>query len=232
MRRPSLPTLAALGAGVVLVIGLIIQIVPWWTTSRDLVSSVPGPAPLSGFAPIQLRPGHTACATSVVIDTDAGRVDLIAKPGRHKGAPLRITASGPGYRSQAIAPGGLTGSVAYSARIQPPPRSLVGQVCAQNIGRRALRLQGNAEPRSNTAQQMTLDGKPNPFDLTMTIYQAGHPSYVSSFATLLDRAATLKFGFLRGWMLWPLALLVFFGVLLIPGWAVYRAFRADENIAA
>src|SRR5947208_1470055 len=111
MRRPSLAASVTLGAGVVLAIGLITQIVPWWTDSRDLVSSVPGPAPLSGFAAIQLRPGHTACATNIVIDTDAGRVDLIAKLGRHKGAPLRITASGPGYRSQAIAPGGLTGSV-------------------------------------------------------------------------------------------------------------------------
>src|SRR3954465_15578382 len=140
MRRPAT---AALVAGcVVLAIGAVIHVIPWLTKQRTLISSIPGPAPLSGFTPIALGPGHTVCATNVVVDTDAGSVAMPADSGRRSGPPLRVTASGPGHRSAPVAPGGLKGKVTSSAPLRAPSRSLVGRICLRNDGRVVLRLLG------------------------------------------------------------------------------------------
>src|SRR4051812_5154275 len=231
MPRRSPATLALLAGCLVLAAGAVIKVIPWLTDSRDLVSSVPGLPPLATVTPVTLDHGRRACATNVTIDTDAGRVVVTGSARHHPAPPLRVTASAPGYRSVGTAPGGQPGIVSYSAPIQPPRHAVVGSVCVENDHATKIALTGTDEGRTNVTQTLVVDGRPVQRDLTMTILRARPTSYLSSFGTLLDRAATFKLGFLQGWMLWPVALIVFFGVPAVPLWALYRAFRADENIA-
>src|SRR3954465_10443782 len=118
MRRRSPATLALLAGCLVLAAGAGLKVIPGLTEQRTLVSSVPGPAPLDTVAPVTLSHGRRACATNVTIDTDAGRVVLNGSAGHHRAPPLRVTASGPGYRATGTAPGGASGIVSYSAPIQ------------------------------------------------------------------------------------------------------------------
>jgi len=162
--------------------------------------------------PITLGHGDRACATNVTIDTDAGRV-VFSGAAKRPAPALRVIASGPGYRAVGVAPGGgRPGIVNYGAPIAPPRHAVIGSVCVENPGRVKIALTGTAEGRTNGTQVLFVDGHQVTPDLSLTIVQAKSTTYLASIGTLLDRAATFRFGFLRGWMLWPVALLVFFGV--------------------
>jgi len=227
MPRLTLPRVAVLAGLVVLAFGAAKWVVPWLTTSRTLVSSVPGTPPLTTPTYVHLRPGDRACATNVPINHDAGQVQVLGIAGRKTRPPLVVTASGPGYRATGRAPGAGTGLAPMTAAIAGPSRDLIGQVCLRNAGRVRLDLFGTREGRTNGRQQLVVRGRPSQTDVAMTLYQAHATTYLGSLGTIFDRAAKLKLGFLRGWMLWPLALALFLGIPAVPLWALWRTLRED-----
>jgi hypothetical protein len=229
MRRRAPSTAGfALGAfAVVLLVVALGRMLPFLAEQRQITSAVPVPPPLFRISPVQIDPGRQACADKVALDERSGVAAIHAAP-RTAGVPrLAFTARSGAYRARGAFRGGLGphGDVLEASFAAPPgPRSAT--VCVRNAGRRPVALVGTEEPRTATRSTTTIDGLTQP-DLALTIYEPGRRSLLAAAPEILDRAALYKAGFLRGWMLAPLVLLVVVGV---PGgvmWALGRALREE-----
>jgi hypothetical protein len=232
-RRVPGPAGFALGAFVlVLVVVAAGRMLPFALEQRQITSAVPVPPPLFTISPIDLRPGAAACVEEVALDRRSGVAAIQTVPGSAPIQRLLFTASSGAYRARSAFRGGLGphGDVAEASFTAPPsPRG--ARVCMRNAGRRPVQLVGTEELRTATRARTTIGGVPQA-DLGLTIYEPGRRSLLAATPAILDRAALYKAGFLRGWMLFPLALLVAFGVPAGVLWALAHGLRADVAVGA
>jgi hypothetical protein len=200
---------------------------PWLTEQRQITSSVPVPPPLFTISPVRLDPGRQACTDTVALDERSGVAAIRTAPGAAGSPRLTFTARSGAYRAQGAFRAGLGphGDL-LEAAFAAPPGARSATVCVRNAGSRPVALVGTEEPRTATQSTTTIDRVTQP-DLSMTIYEPGTKSLLAAAPQVLDRAALYKAGFLRGWMLVPLALLVVVGVPLGMLWALGRALRED-----
>jgi hypothetical protein len=231
MRRPSASTLALLAAlAMVLVVGAL-RMAPWLTERRQLLSSVPGPAPVTKITPLRLAPGVRACAAEVALDRHSGVARLIAAPGVSDGPPLTVAVRAGSWRAAGRVAAGYRENAYLDAPFEPPPGDRLATVCVRNAGRRSVALVSSQETPTQT-RQVTRIGTTEQPDLTLSILESGRSSLLGAAPRILDRAAAYKAGFLRGWMVAVLALAI---ALLVPAgaiWALWRALRADERGSA
>jgi hypothetical protein len=226
--RVSGPAGFAIAAAlVVLLVVAAGRMAPWLTEQRQITSSVPVPPPLFTISPVRIEPGRQACTDQVALDRRSGVAAIrIAPPA--SGIPrLDFTARAGTWRARSVFRGGLGphGDM-LEASFSAPPGPRVATVCVRNAGARTAALVGTEEPRTATDSTTTIDRVTQP-DLSMTIYEPGTKSLLAGAPQVLDRAALYKAGFLRGWMLVPLVLLVVVGVPLGVLWALGRALRDD-----
>jgi len=227
-RRPGAAGLAVGAALVVMLVVAVGRMVPWATEQRQIVSSVPVPPPLFTISPVALDPGRRACVDRVALDERSGVAAVRTVP-RTAGVPrLEFSArAAGGYRAGASFRGGLGAHRdVLEASFAAPSGPRIATVCVRNDGDRRVALVGTEEPRTATRAVTTIRGAVQP-DLALTIYEPGRQSLLGVAPQILDRAALYKAGFLRGWMLAPLALLVVVGVPFGVLWALVRALRVE-----
>ncbi len=75
-------TLAALGAGLGLLIACLAWFIPYLTRERENVSGVPVPPPFFSQTGVGVGPASEACLSEVAFDTDSEIVELTALAGR------------------------------------------------------------------------------------------------------------------------------------------------------
>jgi hypothetical protein len=228
MPRPDAPVLAVLAAAVVLLVVAAGRMVPFATEQREIVSSVPVPPPLFTISPVRVAPGRSACTDQVALDERSAIATVRTTPRARDIPPAGLTVRAGDYRARGRFGDGLGphGDV-LRATFEAPPGPRIATLCVRNRGSRTLELVGTEESRTSTRSRTTIAGLDQP-DLAMTIYQQRAQSLLGAAPQILERAALYKAGFLRGWMLAPLALALFIGVPAAMIWALWHALRADD----
>src|SRR4051794_11006351 len=226
------PTAAGIAVGAALVVFLVValgRMAPFLLEQRQVVSSVPVPPPLLTISPVRIAPGRSACTSDVALDRDSGVAAIRAAPPATGPLRLALSARAGDWRAQTPFRAGLGvhGDV-LEAALPPPPGARTATLCVRNAGPRPVALVGTEEARTATPSVTTIDHVTQP-DLALTIYEPRRHSLLASASRIADRAALYKAGFLRGWMLFPLALLVVVGVPAGVLWALGRALRAEAQ---
>jgi hypothetical protein len=170
------------------------------------------------------------CASRILLSPRTAEAVFSTQGPTQTRPPLEVTADGPGgYRSGPVRidPARTTEPV-LKAPITPPDRELLGRLCIRNAGDTAVRLMGSDEFRTRTRLETTVDGEPNPIDLTLSFYTAEPVSVVSELGGIVHRM-TIARGFLGAeWLVWIVLLLAFAGVPAAMLWTVSRVIGTDR----
>jgi hypothetical protein len=223
-------TLAALGAGLGLLIASIAWFVPYLTRERNDVSGVPVPPPYFTEEQVGLDPGSEACLSEVAFDTDAEIVELTALAGRRPRPRLAVVAEGPSYRQTAVIEGGYAPRSVLRARISPPERSVIGTLCIGNRGKRRIALLGTTDVRTVIARPTTrIDGMEVVPDISVRFLSTDSGSVLERAGELVTRAAAFKPGlFGAPVFLWLVLLLVAVGVPAAAVYSMLSSFRDSD----
>jgi len=227
---PSPRTLAALGAGLGLLMASIAWFVPYLTRERTDVSGVPVPPPLFTEERVGLNPGSEACLSEVAFDTDAEIVELTALAGRGPSPRLAVVAKGPSYRQTAVIEGGYAPRSVLRARISPPEHSVIGTLCIDNHGKRRIALLGTTDVRTVIARATTrIDGVEVVPDISVRFLSTDSGSVLERAGELVSRAAAFKPGlFGAPVFLWLVLLLVAVGVPAAAVYSMLSSFRGSD----
>src|SRR4051812_38546076 len=208
---------AALAA--VLVLGALVWVLPWFSRDRDIPAAVPAPRALTAIDTIALAPGQSACARGVAVDRRSGQARFtVATFGRPAGPPLTLAVAAGGYRAVARAPGGYTDNSEQSLAIAAPPRALLGRVCIRNDGDVRVGLAASSD-RTRSRSVAVVAGRPTGKSFWLSFHERSPHTMLARFPETLRRMSTFRPGIVGPWMLWPLALLVVFGLPLGVLWA-------------
>lgn len=227
--RASLPTVvAACAALAFLVVGVVVG-VPFLTREREAHTGTPTPPPFAAITPIVLAPGETACEDRVAVEPATAVVRVLASQ-QPAGVPLKVTATGEGWRATGTSGDDYAGYDPIDTAIEPaPPASLLATVCVENAGERRVRLQGTTEPRVQARPVTTVDGEVVEPRMSMILLESAPASIADRPGTILEHAAAFKpplFGSVTIALLLVLALL---GVPAAVVFALGRALREDER---
>lgn len=220
--------LAALGAGLALLIACVAWFVPYLTRERADVSGVPVPTPFFAVEKVALKPGSQACLADVAFDTDAQVVEFATVEGKRTGPPLTVVAEGGGYREAATIEGGYVPGSTLRADIDPPERSVIGTLCITNDGRRRVELLGTADVRTVIARPTTrIDGVEVVPDISVRFLSSEGGSVLERAGELVDRAAAFKPSLLGAPLGWLILVLVALGVPALALYALLSSFRGE-----
>jgi hypothetical protein len=223
-------TVAALGAGLGLLIACLAWFIPYLTRERENVSGVPVPPPFFAQERVGLKPGSEACLSEVAFDTDAETVEFTALADRRPAPPLTLLARGPGYRETATIPGGYTPPSVLRAPIDPPDRSVIGTLCFRNRGKRQVALLGTTDVRTVIARPTTrINGVEVVPDISVRFLSNDGGTVLERAGELLDRAGAFKPGlFGAPGFLWLVVLLVAIGVPAAAVYSMLSSFRDSD----
>jgi hypothetical protein len=227
MRRSALWLPALCGA--LIVLALLVWGIPWLTRDRADVTSTPTPPAFNTVTPIELEPGSRACESQVAFSRDTRSLVVLAAEQDGPTPPLRITARAPGYRAAATIPGGYEGLASLAASVPPPARSVLGEVCVENTGRRTALLQGTTEGRIQNRAVTSVDGEPIDAKMSLILTEGVNRSLADRPGEILDRIAAFKPPFVGSVSLAILALLVLVGVPAGVLYAIWRGLAADDD---
>lgn len=215
-RGPVIAATALLAAMVVL------GFLPWLAADRPAVFSTPIARPPSVLAELPLRQGARACVDNVLFGPDAQELKIQVTSTRPTGGPpLRVTARAAGYGARASVAGGY-GPSDLEVPLAPARRELAGgTLCVRNQGRSTVGFLATVEGRALGTARTTVDGKPAPAELSLTLQERRPASLLARAGELLQRAAAFRPGYLAPGVLWlmlaavglvvPVAALVAFG---------------------
>jgi hypothetical protein len=229
-RTPRAVGLAAFVA--VLVVGALISWRPWLTAERPQITATPGLAGLFSRVTVPVSAHRTACVAPVPFDPASRRAQLLVlvPAGTKPPPPLRVEATAPGYRSSAIVRRYARGvDTVISAPIAPTPRAVMGRLCV-TPERGRVQLVGTNEPRSLTAAQATVDGKPVPgVSVAVTLTRPGTTTFTGELGTVADRASGLTGGIVPTWLAWLLLVLAAVATPVLVGAAFALALSRDPG---
>jgi hypothetical protein len=228
LRSPR--TWAGVGVGLGLLIACLAWFVPYLTRERQDVAGVPVPTPVIAQAPVKMAPGSEACLSDVAFDTDAELVELMALAPPRQRPPIEVAARAPGYRDAALVTGGNEPPSWLYARIDPPPRSVIGTLCISNRGKQRVDLLGTTDARTATGRPVTrIDGEEVAPDISVRLLSEDTGSVLDRLGQLVDRAAAFKPG-LFGWpvLLWLMVLLAAIGVPAAAIYSIVSSFRESD----
>jgi hypothetical protein len=227
-RRPPARVLALAAALLLLALAAVDVFIPYLTRERETVSGVPVPPPFAVQENIRLASDEEVCMGEVAIDVDSEFAEFTVIGETKSGPPLRVSAAGPGYRAAARVDGGYAGPRTLLVPIEPPRRSLLGEFCVANRGRRKVDLLGTHEPRTASRPVARVDGREVPPDLTLRFLAKDSGDVVSRLGSLIDRMSAFHPPILEKPVLWVLIALI---VLVLPAAAIYgvvSTFRTDD----
>jgi hypothetical protein len=218
----------ALIAAVVVVVGAVRSWPPLLTAQRGVIASSPGVEPLFSRDDVKLIAGQRLCVAPVVLTPQTARIRMkvVAERGPARGLRLRATARN--YQVErpvlTVQPGALQ---PIAADIRAPGQTLTGRVCLLNGGPRPISVLGTNEVPSLTNAQTTVNGRPvEGQDITLLLLEARPRSLVSRLPTVFDRASQMTGGLMPVWLLWPVLLLMLFGVPAAACAALWSSVRS------
>ena len=227
MRRTLI--VAVVGA-VVLVLGTIVLVVPWQGKDRDPVTGTPVASAFSTVTPLPLSPRATACLTDVALDVGTSTAVLSTAPkSPRSGPPLRVTATGPGYRSTGMVAPGYGAEVGITAPLRTPARSLLVRLCVRNVGTRTVLLGGSRELRTTSRPQLSVNGRQDRTQLGLRLSGSRPRTVGGDLGTVLRHVAAFKPWPFHRLLLGLLLVLVIAGVPVGVWLAMTSAARLDDE---
>ena len=180
---------------------------------RTRIAAVGTPPPVLNTSPIVVPPGGRMCMTRILLSPRTEIAELIVDQGKRPTPALDVVAEGPGYRSPVVTvPAGPEGRHVVTARIEPPDRDLIGQLCVRARERRPVTFVGTVEFRTITRAETTIDGNRTDVDAALTFYDPEKVSALGELGGIVDRM-TISRGFLgASWFAWILLVLAAMGV--------------------
>jgi hypothetical protein len=203
--------------------------IPWATEKRAIVASTPVPPPVFGITPVPVKAGSTACLQNVTFYSRTRIGELSVTNTRGGGSPLAITATAPGYRSTARVPGGYDPDGAIRFGLARPSKSVLGQLCIRNAGRRTVNLVATNELRTLGRPTLVVDGAAQPVDAKLVFFDDVRQSYAGRIGEILGHAANFLPSFLPRGVLFLLGLLALVGIPIAMTAALVSSARADEQ---
>ena len=224
-------TLAALGAGLGLLVACVAWFVPYLTRDRVNVAGVPVPPPFTAQAAVRVAPGSEACLSEVAFDTDADLVELSTLTAPRARTRLEVAAQAPGYRETATLPGPYEPVAPLYFAIDPPERSLIGTLCIRNRGTRRVDLLGTSDARTAVGRPITrIDGVEVAYDVSVRLLSTDQGSVLERLGQLVDRAAAFKPGlFGIPVFLWMALLAAAIGIPTAAVYSVLSSFRESRE---
>jgi hypothetical protein len=179
-------------------------------------------------------PGHQQiCLDGMPWAPEARFVQVRVLPGLRARTPaIGIAARGPGYRADAVIPGGLAQNARATAAIRPASKEIDGTLCVTNRGARPLSFYGvPTADRLGAPVTVTVGGKPLiDRQLSVTLLQSHDKAILGRLGTVLSHVATFRP--VGTWLVWILLALVLFGAPVAVALALARASVADDEVAA
>jgi hypothetical protein len=123
-------------------------------------------------------------------------------------------------------PGGYGDKADLSVPIRTPPGDVAVRACLRNAGHRAVRLFASRD-RTRSRSPAFVDGRPTHASVWFALYERRPVTLLGRLPDTLRRMSAFRASFVGPWLLWPLALLFFFGVPAGIAAAVWLALR-DE----
>lgn len=224
MRRGLLAGVLALFA-----LWFVARAVPFLDRERPATYATPTVQPTDpgSLAPIAVKGSQTVCADQIPWGPDARYVQFTLTGSKRPASPLRIVATGPGYRATATLPAGTPGDVLQTVAITPARSEIPdGTLCVVNAGRHQIKLYGINQGRGSSPSTTTVDGKPVPQELSITLLTHPSQSLTARLGTISSHIAAFRP--LTGWEVFVLGLLAVFGVPVAVGVALARAAAEDD----
>ena len=208
MRRPLVVVAATAVAFVLLAVVLFDRVVG---EERTRIAVVGAPPPTLSESPVVLPAGKRLCITRTLLSPRADVVELIVSEQQKRPTPaLELVAEGKGHRAAVRIPPGPAGRHPVTARLNPPDRDLIGQVCVR--ARSEVVLVGTTEFHSISRSISFIDGERIPPDPALKFYTADEVGLLDDLGGVVDRM-TIARGFLgASWIVWGLLVLVAVGV--------------------
>ena len=230
MRRPRvrIPSAAAIAGGLTvlaLVIWAVAKGVPFLDTQAQAVYATPTGQPGSEIA--LPGKGGRLCATGIEYGPQARYVEVTTR-SKYPLGPVAFEVRAPGYRARATLPASGPQNGVLIAKIAPAAREVGGgTLCVVNQGRHQMVVFGAAPGRgTSAASATTLDGKPSPTQMSITLLTSPSASLGSRLGAIFDHAAAFRP--VAGWEIWVLALLVGIGAPIAVAVALASAAAEDE----
>jgi hypothetical protein len=231
MPGASTARLSALAGLLAVLAGAAVLWAPFLLRSRPVITSTPSPGPRASRLDVGLRPGSEACVSRVAIDHATAQIQVVVASRRPGTARLVMEARAPGYRgSGTVTLPVSNGVTAARARIEPPPRDIVGTVCLRNAGSERVALLGTNEATSIGLSQTSVDGRSlgSGQGAKLTVLEARNRSILARLGTIVHRAADFTGGLMPFWLAWPLVVLLVLGTPFAIFGAFWLALR-DET---
>ena len=195
-----------------IVLFALVKFIPYLGGSIPSIESTPAVQPLRQPTAVRVGPGERLCVNGLVLGPESRFVQFTPEDRRPSRPPLEITASSrDGYRTSTAVPPVSNATGPITASITPPTTERDNaRVCLLNQGKAKIFLFGVDPGFDSTISTTTVNAKPIPQDVSLTVLRATSVSRVSNLPAMLDRAADfVPFG---PWALWILAALLVFGV--------------------
>jgi hypothetical protein len=219
-------------AGVLVLFALwfVVRAVPFLDRARPATYATPTiqPTEPATLVPIAVKGGQSACADHIPWGPDARYVQFTLTGSKWPSSPLRIVASGPGYRATARLPeGAAAGDVLQTLAITPARTEIPnGTLCVFNEGRHQIKLYGINPGRGSSPSTTQVDGKPIEPELSISVLTNPSQSLTARLPTIASHIAAFRP--LTGWEVFLLGLLAVFGVPVAVGVALARAAAEDD----
>lgn len=210
----------AVAAILALAVGAATSMRSWLAPDRDVIVATPSLGGLEARETIPLRRGQQACVQPVVLTPESAvaRFRVVDPDGKRPVPDLRVTATGPGYRSAAtVRDWGVPGDQTPSAPLAKPGGEVRGRVCVRNLGPERMEVVGTNEFRSRVPAVTTRDGAPAPDNVQaeLTLLEREPSPFSSRVGDMVDHASLLTGGIAPPWLLWALLVLTVAGLPLL-----------------
>jgi hypothetical protein len=221
-------------AGVLVLFALwfVVRAVPFLNRERPATYATPTVQPTdpTSLAPIAIKGGQGVCTGHIPFGPDAHYVQFTVTGSKWPTSPLRVVARGPGYQAlPPTLPEGTPGDVPVTLAITPAGTEISdGSLCIVNEGRHQVQLYGINQGRGSSPSTTTVDNKPIPQELSVTVLTSPSQSLTSRLGTIASHIAAFRP--LTGWEVFLLGLLAVFGVPVAVGVALARA-GAEDDVA-
>ncbi|HEY4095222.1 MAG TPA: hypothetical protein VGM33_06930 [Baekduia sp.] len=225
MRVPSAPALAVGLFLLALVVWALAKGVPFLDTQAQAVYATPTGQPAAQIS-LPGKGGHL-CTTGIEYGPQARYVEITTR-SKYPLGPIGLEVRAPGYRADTTLPARGPQNGVLIAKIAPATREVGGgTLCVVNHGRHRVIVFGAPPGRgTSAASTTTLNGKPSPTQVSITLLTSPSASLGSRLGAIFDHAAAFRP--VTGWEVWVLALLVGIGVPIAIAVALASAAAEDE----
>jgi hypothetical protein len=219
---------AVLGFLAPIIVLAVAKFIPHLGGQAQSIDSTPAVQPLRELTDVKLEPGQTLCVSGLVLGPDSRFVRFL-RPVRRAGVPpLTVTANAPGYRSVTRTSRNRNAPREVTVPLKAPTTERDGaSICVRNDGRRNTYLIAVPPGLDATVSESSVNGRPIPEYVTVTLLKDPSASRLSNLPAMLDRASAFTpFG---PWAAWLLSALLVVGVPAALGVALVRSCPEDGN---